>query len=540
MLRRTLPLLALFLVPAFARADDVAQPTPSAPAVVIRLAPLDTLYDDLKLVGNMLGQKDLAHMLDEAIKAKLGPKGLYGIDGKRPLAFYATIGKDISDISGVLMVPITTEKNFKKMLEALDWKVTAGKDGIHTVKQDLLPMDVQYRVANNYAYVGLLGQQDELLKPANLLAPEKVFTGKQPAAVALSVRIDRIPEEARDALLMGIIENLGGMADPKKGGGKKGPKSFEDTIKGEFERILTNVFKDGEELTALIDIDSKAKQLVAEVSLTARANSELAKNIKSLGQRKTLFAGVLDKKAAVNGLVSFELPKGLREAFDQVVQDAKAKVLADTKDEKKKEQARKLLDALAPSLTTGDIDAGFSLRGPHKNKTYTFVAGFRLKEGNKLAAAVFELLKDLPESEQKLIKLNADQEGNVMIHRFDLHQVIAEAKDFVGDNPLYFAIRDDALFVAIGDDGQNAIKDAVKAGPTDTAPARFEVGLARLAMLFDKGDGTSQRAAALLKKGDDARLVLTVEGGTELRLRFTMNLSVLQLFADRGVADKGK
>jgi hypothetical protein len=211
--------------------------------------------------------------------------------------------------------------------------------------------------------------------------------------------------------------------------------------------------------------------------------------------------------------------------------------LADTKDEQKKEQAAKLLKALTPSLTTGDIDAGFCLRGPHKNKTFTLVAGFKLKDGDKLAAAVFELLKDLPESEQKLLKLNAHQVGNVMIHRFDLHQVITEAKEFVGENPLYFALRDDALFVAIGDEGLPAIKQAVAAAATDTPPVQFDISMARLGGFIDKGGPIAQQAAALLKKGQDARIAVTLEGGAELRLRFVMDLSVLQLLLDKSGAD---
>jgi hypothetical protein len=541
MFRRTLVLVVLLLAPVVAHASTTPQPASPPPTLIVRLAPLDTLFDDVKLVGSMFGKEDPTRVLDEAIKSKLGPKGLFGIDGKRPIGFYGRVGKDISDLNGVLMLPIHSDKEFKEMLHAMDWKVTVDKDGIHTVKQDLLPIDVQYRVAHKYAYIGLLGQQEELLKPANLIAPEKIFTTKHKTAISLSLRIDQIPEDVRDALLKGLSDQFGGLADLKKGDAQKLPKSFEDTLKSEIERIFTSILKDGEELTALIDIEAKTKQLKAELSLTAKPNSDLAKSFQKLGQRKTLFAGVLHKDAALNGLFSFELPPALKEAANALVKDAAAKVLGDTKDEKKKEQAAKLLNALTPSLTSGDIDAAFCLRGPHKNKTFTLVAGFKLKDGDKLAAAVFELLKELPETEQKLLKLNAHQAGAVMIHQFDLHQLIGEAKDFVGENPLFFAFRDDALFVAIGDEGLQSIKQALAASAKDTAPIHFDMSLARLANVFEKAGPIAQQAATLLKKGEDARLAVSLEGGSELRLRFTMNLSVLQLFLDKsGAEDKEK
>jgi hypothetical protein len=528
MFQRTLPILALVLLPTFAQAQDAKQPAQTPPTLVVRLASLDTLYDDLKLVGGMLGKDDPTKQVDDAIKAKLGPKGLFGIDGKRPIGFYAKVGKDISDISGVLMLPISTEKKFKEMLEAMDWKVTVDKDGIHTVEQNLLPMDVQYRIANKYAYIAILGQQEELLKPANLLLPEKIFDGKHKAAVALTLRIDQIPADARDAILKGIKEQFGGINDAQKL-----PKGFEDTVKKEIERIFTNVLTQGEELNVLVDIQRKAKKLVVDLSLSAKADSELAKDFKLLGQRTTLFAGVLHKDAALNGLLSFEIPPGLRKAFDSLVKDAMAKVVADTKDDIKKKQAAKLLDALVPSLTSGEIDAALSLRGPHKDKTFTIVGGFKLKEGNKLAAAVFELLKDLPEAEQKLLKLNAATAGKVMIHRFDLQQMLGEAKAFVGDNPLFFVVRDDALFFAIGNDGLPAIQQAVTADATATPPLQFDISVARFAGIIDKSGGLGQKAEALLKQGEDARIAVSLQAGSELRLRLTMNLAVLQLLLEK-------
>jgi hypothetical protein len=538
MFLRTLPFLALVLTPLVAQANGVDQPVQTPPTIVVRVASLDNLHEDLKLVAGIFGKNDLAKGVDDAIKAQLGPKGLVGVDGKRPIGFYARLGKDISDISGVVMVPISSDKKFKQMLEAMGWKVTVDKDGLHSVRQDLVPMDIQYRVSDKYAYVGVIGQTDEMLKPANLVPPEKIFTTKHQAAIALSLRIDQIPAETRDAILKSIKESFGSLAEPKDAAAKL-PKSFEDTVKKEIERIFTKVLTQGEELTALIDIDRKTKKLVAELSLTAKANSELANKIKKLGQRTTLFAGVLHKDAAINGVMSFELPTGLHKAFNGLVKDAMAKVLEDTKDDGKKKQAAMLLDALTPSLKTGEIDAAFSLLGPHKGKTFTLVGGFKLKDGNKLADAVLELLKDLPEHEQKLLKLNAEQVDEVMIHRFDLNDAIAEAKQFVGDNPLYFAFRDDAIFFAVGDQGLPAIKRAVTAAPKATPPLHFDVSGPRLGSYFYQDGAFGQKAEALLKKGKDARMAISLEGGAQLRLRFTMDLSLLYVFIEHEEPAKG-
>src|SRR5262249_37167942 len=159
------------------------------PAVIVRLASLDSLFDQLALLGGLVGQGDVAAKLDESIKGRLGPKGLYGIDAKKPIGLYARFGTHLSDITGVLLVPVTGPKQFKAMLEGLGWEVKADANGLHTVKQNLLPTDVQYRLAHGYAYVGLLGQDS--LAPDRLLEPQKIFTGKPQGVFSLTLRLDQ-------------------------------------------------------------------------------------------------------------------------------------------------------------------------------------------------------------------------------------------------------------------------------------------------------------------------------------------------------------
>ena len=173
MLRRSVPLCLLLLIPTFAKADDVKKTAQTPPTIVVRLASLDTLFDRFKLVGSLMGKEDLGKKLERSLKSKLGTKGLFGIDPNRPIGCYARVGADISDINGILMVPMTGADQFKGMLEAVGWEVSSDMTGLFTVKQNLIPIDVQYRVANGYAYVGLQGMST--LAADGLLTPENVF-----------------------------------------------------------------------------------------------------------------------------------------------------------------------------------------------------------------------------------------------------------------------------------------------------------------------------------------------------------------------------
>ena len=65
------------------RADD--KPAADEPAVVIRVKSLDTVLANLKLLATVVGREQNALDLQGLIKAKVGDKGLQGIDMKRPV-----------------------------------------------------------------------------------------------------------------------------------------------------------------------------------------------------------------------------------------------------------------------------------------------------------------------------------------------------------------------------------------------------------------------------------------------------------------------
>jgi hypothetical protein len=519
MLKKTISLFAVLLVPVFAPTHAAAQPAQTPPTLVVRLASLDSLFDNLKLLGGFLGKDDIAGKLDDSIKSRLGPRGLFGIDAKEPLAFYARIGKDITDLSGVLMVPVRSEKEFKEMLVGLGWEIGAAKDGIHSVKQDLLPVDMQYRIAGKYAHISLIGA--DALATANLVDPQKIFTGKSASAMSLTIRLDQVPAEVRSLFLDTFKEALG------KGAGKdadnKAQKALNDALAKEGLRILENVFKDGEELNADVHIDAKAKQLSVDMTLRPKAGTKFAENIAKLAQRQTLFAGVLHKDAALNALINLDMPPDLREALGGVVQEMAKQVTNDLKDENKQKQAVLLLEAIKPSLTTNQIDAALSLRGPHKSKQFTLVAGLKLQFGDKLVGVLLDLLKDLPDKEQKLIHLNVDKVGDVGIHKLEFQGALDGAsKQMFGDHPIYVAFRNDAFFLALGEEGLAALKDAVGAKAEVQPAVLFDMSVARMSEVLGKTVAPST---------DDARLRLTLDGGSTLRARFTMALSALSIFA---------
>src|SRR3954470_12495373 len=95
-----LGLLALAALPA-----PVPAQAPAPPTLVVRLRSLDTLFESGKLLAAAAGKEQVLTQLEDLLKSKIGPKGLEGIDLKRPLGLYAQVGKELTDLKAVLLVP---------------------------------------------------------------------------------------------------------------------------------------------------------------------------------------------------------------------------------------------------------------------------------------------------------------------------------------------------------------------------------------------------------------------------------------------------
>src|SRR5262245_34448378 len=149
---RWLTCLALLALAALPTPPLAAQQKPQTPpTVVLRVRSLDTLFDTARLVAGLFGKEETVKQLEDLIKSKAGPKALEAIDAKRPVGLYARIGKDISDLQAVFLIPVASEKGFLDLLANLDYKAEKGKDGLYAVKQNILPNDVHLRFAHGYA-----------------------------------------------------------------------------------------------------------------------------------------------------------------------------------------------------------------------------------------------------------------------------------------------------------------------------------------------------------------------------------------------------
>ena len=247
--------------------------------------------------------------------------------------------------------------------------------------------------------------------------------------------------------------------------------------------LVKSIVSDGGDLTASIDVDQSAGELSASASFSGKSGSKLAETIADLGNKKSVGASLIGENSAANALFNVALPEGLRKAFSDAVDDAVKKGLADAAEKGQREAAEAVVKAIMPTVKAGELDGGFDLRGPNSKGLYTLLMGLKVKNGGEIEKVFRDAVKAAPEKDQKSIKLDVAKSDGVGIYQLipDAKQADENSKRLFGDNPeIYFAFRDDALLIAGGQDGLDAIKEALAARPKSGATIQMEASMSRL------------------------------------------------------------
>jgi hypothetical protein len=526
MSRRLLACVALvgLMVPVQGRAADSA-----TPGIIVRIQSIDNLLETVHYLANLAGKSEEAKQGEAFIKSMAGEQGLKGIDMKRPIGIYGDIGAMGIDSTSVLLVPVADEKAFLALLENLNIKADKDADGVYSVNVDNpLVGQAYFRFANKYVYATI--RDKEAIAPAKLLKPEQVLPADSTGVMSLALRIDKIPDNLKDLFLTQFELQINEQKDKKEADETPAQHAIKVKTIEYLGKAITSLVKDGGEVGLRFEVDRQKHDLVLELSLTGKANSKLATSITDLGQAKSLFGGLLAKNAAVNGILHVAVPDDLKDSIGAAFDEGFKEALAKEKDATKHAQLEKVLKVISPTLKAGELDAGVSMRGPSKDGHYTIVGGIKVKDGASIDKALREAIKDIPAKERDQIKLDAESQGNVKIHRVDAHKDFdAEAKRLFGENPIYVAIREDAALIGVGAEGLGALKEAISAAPKAAPPVLVEVSLAHLATAMAKDQKHAPAAAqkAFTEKDSD-KITLTVSGGKALKVRFAMKSAVIK------------
>jgi hypothetical protein len=530
---RTWPPGALLCLLALAASGPsrAAEPKPGTePGLIVRVKSLDGLLDDVRYLAKAMGKDEQAKQFEKMLLSQdQVEKGLKGLDRTRPIGLYGTIGQFGFDSTVVALLPVKDEDSVLALLENLNLKAEKGDDGIYTISTGQVP--VYFRFANHYAYV--TGLNKDALDKAKLLAPADVLPESEKALISLTARIDRVPEGMKKQALDQFEDKIKEEADKRDPNETDLQHQLKAEVTRETAALIKAVVQEGRALEARVEVDRQKNELVVETSLDALPGSKLATALQHVGQQKTLFAGLAAEHSAFTLLTHLALPEQTLKPLGEVLDEAVKKELVKQEDKEKREQAEKVMKALMPTLKSGECDFGMAIRGPGTDKTYTVVAGLKVKDGEALEKAVKDVVQGLPADQRKEVHLDAAKAGDIALHRIDITKLDEDAKAAFGEHPeAYVAFRPDAVLFTMGGDALGAMKQAVAVEGGPGQPFLMDIRLAQLAPAMEKKNpGAVKAAEEIFKEKGQDQVYAAARGGKALQVVLRLKPEALNFFS---------
>lgn len=546
-LARFFVVAACALLPVAAQSVRAEDKKPDGPSLLVRVQSVNDLIKTaeyfLKLAPE--DQAEQAKQGIDLIKSLIDDKkGIEGIDVKNPIGLYGTLTAGGTDSPVVVLIPVADEEALLSALkDRAMLEIKKNKDGVYETTPPNSPMTVYFRFANKYAYVTV--NDPENIAEKTLPKPADVLGGKATDLVAITARLDRLPDQMKKAAL-GAIEN-------QLAAGKEAPvpnetpamKAFKEKSIDQLAATIKSVITDGEQVALKFNIDQQSGEAALEIEMAGLKGSKLAKDFASIKENKSVAAGAVlsgDTCFSLNLSMALgsELKKLLPSVIDDVIKEAKKQAKAPGEVE---EKLQPLLDALIPTAKAGELDAGVSVVGPNKDGQLTTLFAAKVADGKKIEAAIKKVAKDAPPEVANVLMLDAEKlDGGAMLHVLKVGDFVPEnvQKSF-GKSDVYLTFRDDLVIVAFGPDGKAAIKKAVASKPADVGVFKMEVALARFVPAVAESAEKAAEAKKAAKKifGDSTKadtVKISIEGGESLKIKIAAQGKALQFLAAIGAS----
>ena len=523
-----------------------AKAGPAKPTLIVYGQPASKLLADWKsLIRLAVGPKEGEKVVKEFQKDLqdfLGEKGFEGIDIDQQLAAYITVTEKVEDSTIVLVMPITTDKEFLGLLERIKLKTApvADKPGLYTLElpPHLFPHPSHVRFFEGMAYVGLNGEA--VNDPAALVPAAELFNTGETTQIAVKLWPERFPEK----LLGEWLDQMDNQANRIKGFAANGPRKHEnDAAKAWFEeapklvrRCSEGLRKDGKEAMLRVALEPATGAGWSEVIVTPRPDSPLAKYTAARTATTNRFSGLVPADAVVGIYAQAPLfsaePRVLAAAMLEM-----ARVEAAAKEAGLPEAFKPIVDELFLGLMrtakTGDADLAAALVGPDKDGTFGVVGAVSFDDTAPLEKA----LRGIDDAIlKKLMKFDADKVGDISIHTFPIGAA-AEAANaglvkMFGKSPvLAIALAPKAIYVSFGADPIPAIKAAIGAKPAPMPALSLMVNPNRLHKLIAATGGDMAAKVFAESMGIDDKLMelgsVAIEGGKTLKIKVSANMKYI-------------
>lgn len=457
-----LPMLAVALL-AFPAMRLAAQEQDGGikPVAVLSIASYERLMTDIAFIGDLTGNPGLDKNLEGMIQLFTQGQGLAGLDKTRPLGI--TLATDGLNFQPLIVLPVTDLKQLLTALEGLIGPAEEGDDGMYEL--DVFNQQVFVKEHNTWAYIST--SPEPLANLPNDGAT--LFGGLEKSYdIAGRLYVQNVPEVFRtmliDQLRIGVEAGLA--RQPQES--DEGFESRSEAVNAQIDS-LTSAINDLDQLTLGLAIDPKAKTAHLDLSFSAVAGTDTAKQL-SLAKRTTSnFAGFLLPDAAASLVLTTELGESDAEQFVAGLEAIRAQALeqieGETKlpDEASRKLAREMVgqvfDAIKATFESGKIDVGATLN--LGEKSMALVVGAYVTDPKSLDEALRKFAKlAADEPNFPKIKFDAERHAGVRFHTASIpvpeDRGIAKV---LGDKlDVSVGIGEKAVYLALGTDSLNMVK----------------------------------------------------------------------------------
>ena len=516
----------------------MAAQAPAKPLITAQTAPLGTVLADVRAAARIIGGPELAEEFDDNLKESLGEKGFQGIDLTRRIVSYGELTAEAENSSAVMIIPITSEDEFKAFVgrlgpdgDKLKLVPADGQPGLYAVETDDGEGDVPVRLRfhERAAYVGINVPVEALavkalLPAAGLTRPadDSLFAyefhlsrytadGKA-QAVAQSKKLREQMDEA--PLPPGIKQALGKLFDMS-------------------DRLTESVIEDGDVAAYRLRFDAATGLAVIETALIPKPGTPLTADLAARTPTTNKFAGLVGKDSAVGFQTRLPLfAPELRAAAEAGIGELDI-VAADVPEDLKPvfDEAKA---GLVRTVKTGQFDLAAAVSGPNESDQFGVAVAVAFEDTSKLEKQLRDLFDKYKADQPALnfIKLDVAKVGTVNVHEAPLGAFAPPPAQaiFGKGSSAYFAFGPTGIYVTFGPDALAAIKAAIALKPAKANVLNVLVNPARLKTLVTIADPDTAAEMKEMLGGPDELLSafdIDVTGGKELRVRFGVNLKLI-------------
>jgi hypothetical protein len=507
-----------------ARAQDDAPEM--KPVAVISFSGYAELKRDLEYLGETSGNPDMVKQLEGLLTFFTQGQGLAGLDQDKPWGAAAALPEGGFGAPNLLVfLPVTDVQKLLGALAQLTGEPVDKGDGILEIKKDA--NSVYVKEQDGWAYVAQM--PDALGKlPAD---PMKLLGGlNEQYDLALRLNIQNVPQALRDFAVDAMKQQVERSLQQAQENADDDDVQLQPQIARHQVEMLGKAINEFDAITLGWSIDSEGKRALIDLNMTAIEGSDTAKQLASVSNSASKFAGFLMPEALLTAHINSVAQESDIEQSLTMLGQLRTHIMdsidedEDLPDEEAKDLVKELvgeaLEVAEATVKNGRFNGGLTVTG---EGPLTIVAGGMVADGEKLEEVAKKFIK-LAENEPDVpeVKLNVDEHKGVKFHTATIPLPDDEdgekAKQIFGEEALVtVGFGPDSFYVALGDDGLETIKavmdKSAEGASEELPPLEISLALAPLMKLAAQQDDANPGVAMIaesLKEGGADHLKITV------------------------------